>query len=97
MLSLSDPEPRAEEESKVIEQGVVAKCQICLNYPSKYKCPKCSLPYCSLKCYSNATVDKQHGSCLQLFAKENIDQNLKAKIKSPAKINQMKKILKRNL
>jgi len=26
-------------------------CGVCLDNPSKYKCPTCILPYCSLSCY----------------------------------------------
>lgn len=28
-------------------------CQICKSNPSKYKCPTCSIRYCSLACYKN--------------------------------------------
>ena len=28
-------------------------CEICGKSESKYKCPKCSLSYCSLACYKN--------------------------------------------
>ncbi|XP_077996170.1 zinc finger HIT domain-containing protein 3-like [Glandiceps talaboti] len=36
-------------------------CEICTEQPSKYRCPKCSMLYCSLGCY------KQHkDSCLKI-------------------------------
>lgn len=28
-------------------------CGICQTEQSKYKCPKCSIPYCSIKCYKS--------------------------------------------
>lgn len=28
-------------------------CKICSEAPSKYKCPNCSLDYCSLKCFKS--------------------------------------------
>ena len=28
-------------------------CQVCQREESKYACPKCSTPYCSLACYKN--------------------------------------------
>ncbi|CAI5759469.1 unnamed protein product [Candida verbasci] len=28
-------------------------CQICNTNESKYKCPKCNIPYCSLACYKS--------------------------------------------
>ena len=39
-------------------------CGICNGAASLYKCPKCTTPYCSLKCY------KMHnqGKCLQVFS-----------------------------
>lgn len=37
-------------------------CQICKLVESKYKCPKCKLPYCSLPCYKSDTHQKQHQS-----------------------------------
>ncbi|CUS21381.1 LAQU0S03e01266g1_1 [Lachancea quebecensis] len=30
-----------------------AKCEICCEEPSKYKCPKCAVRYCSLSCFKN--------------------------------------------
>lgn len=29
-------------------------CEICKTAESKYKCPKCSIPYCSIPCYKSA-------------------------------------------
>ncbi|CAK9440973.1 uncharacterized protein LODBEIA_P48420 [Lodderomyces beijingensis] len=31
----------------------MALCQICRVETSKYTCPKCKIPYCSLKCYKS--------------------------------------------
>ncbi|CAO3687353.1 unnamed protein product [Umbelopsis vinacea] len=28
-----------------------AQCEVCAENPSKYKCPTCTIPYCSLNCY----------------------------------------------
>ncbi|KAF1345482.1 hypothetical protein BDV97DRAFT_402062 [Delphinella strobiligena] len=30
---------------------MASTCGVCKAQPSKYKCPKCDLPYCSLPCY----------------------------------------------
>lgn len=32
------------------------KCQICKENDFKYKCPKCSIKYCSLACYKNEDI-----------------------------------------
>ena len=58
-------------QDEVMSEGSGIKCQICLNYPFKYTCPKCSLKYCSLKCYQNP---KLHGDCLEKFSKQNVVQ-----------------------
>jgi len=73
------------------------KCDICKNYVAKYKCPKCSLPYCSLKCYNNTTINAKHSNCLEIFSKENIDQALKRKVKSNKSIREMQELLKKNM
>lgn len=45
----------------------MSSCEVCDQAPSKYKCPKCRLQYCSLACYKvhTANADK----CSQLAAK----------------------------
>ncbi|GJM92669.1 hypothetical protein PR202_ga09160 [Eleusine coracana subsp. coracana] len=37
-------------------------CSVCNEAPSKYKCPSCRTPYCSVTCFKN---HKAHGSGLQ--------------------------------
>ena len=46
-------------------------CGVCNKQLSKYLCPRCNLPYCSVGCYRN------HGTgCTEAFAKDNLDQHL---------------------
>ncbi|XP_063709656.1 zinc finger HIT domain-containing protein 3 [Culicoides brevitarsis] len=47
------------------------KCEICDKSDSKYKCPKCEIPYCSLECF------KQHKDsieCSELIKKRESDR-----------------------
>ena len=51
---------------------IVSLCYVCKKKNNKYICPKCSIPYCSLRCY------KSHSSeCLEEFYKEHVIENLK--------------------
>lgn len=61
----------------------------CSKQDSKYKCPKCSVKYCSLSCY------KVHNkSCTEQFSKANIEEELKNdRIKDTMKIREMHKVL----
>merc|ERR1719452_322878 len=46
-------------------------CEICTDQESKYKCPTCSIPYCSVPCYKNHLEN-----CVP---KEDIEQTDKGK------------------
>ncbi|KAJ3322954.1 hypothetical protein HDV06_002613 [Boothiomyces sp. JEL0866] len=63
-------------------------CNVCKIQGSNYKCPKCSINYCSLKCY-------QSHQCYELFLKENITNELKGKKADEKDTEKMIGILKR--
>ena len=46
----------------------------CNNKEAQYKCPKCSIEYCSLKCFK----DPKHIKCTEKFYEEQIRQTLKS-------------------
>ena len=53
---------------------IVSVCYVCKKKDNKYVCPKCSIPYCSLRCY------KSHNSeCLEEFYKEHVIEHLKTR------------------
>jgi len=57
---------------------------------SKYTCPRCCTPYCSLGCYKN------HGErCTEGFARDNLTSALKNKRASKEDRKKMVEILKR--
>jgi len=65
-------------------------CLVCTRQMSKYTCPRCNTPYCSLLCYKN------HGkSCTEGFAKDNLTSALKNKRASKEDKMKMVEILKR--
>ncbi|XP_077863313.1 zinc finger HIT domain-containing protein 2-like [Saccoglossus kowalevskii] len=54
--------------SKTLEEdqtkGTV--CKLCLKQFSRYTCPRCNIPYCSVSCYKS----EAHSSCSEQFYKE---------------------------
>jgi len=48
-------------------------CQICEDEASKYSCPRCSLRYCSVKCYQH----QKHADCSEKFYKMQVLNELK--------------------
>jgi biotin synthase-like enzyme len=60
----------------------------CLKAISRYTCPKCDCPYCSLSCY------KQHGEhCIEMFYNENVVESLKSMKSSKEERVEMQNIL----
>jgi hypothetical protein len=53
--------------------GIKKLCEICHVNQSHYTCPKCSIPYCNSKCYSN--IDK-HFKCSEDFYKDQVVSQL---------------------
>lgn len=49
-------------------------CKICLRTKSKYTCPRCNTPYCSLECYKSEV----HLDCSESFYQEWVENELKA-------------------
>ncbi|KAK9499032.1 hypothetical protein O3M35_003548 [Rhynocoris fuscipes] len=49
-------------------------CKICNIEPSKYVCPRCNAPYCSVNCYK-API---HSNCSEAFYKECIQEYVKS-------------------
>jgi len=45
----------------------------CWKDVGKYTCPRCQLPYCSVKCYQ----DSEHQNCSEKFYEEEVVAELK--------------------
>jgi hypothetical protein len=51
---------------------VTQTCKVCASAKSKYTCPRCNAPYCSVKCYKN------HGlTCSESFYRSQVEDSLK--------------------
>lgn len=48
--------------------GLLRTCQVCSSAESKYKCPTCRLPYCSVACYRNHKAEPCHAPAPELAA-----------------------------
>ncbi|TFK51937.1 hypothetical protein OE88DRAFT_1734950 [Heliocybe sulcata] len=84
MASSSTPGP-AEPLSQV-------PCGICRRQFSKYLCPKCNVPYCSLTCFRS----EAHGDCSESFYRKEVEVDIKtAPTKTAEERLKMMDLLKR--
>ncbi len=68
----------------------MAICKVCDENESKYICPRCEAPYCSLPCYKAHSAD-----CLESFYKAQIDNELQSQKTSPEERKKLESILQR--
>ncbi|VVC42257.1 Zinc finger, HIT-type [Cinara cedri] len=66
-------------------------CKFCTENQSKYVCPKCTAPYCSLLCYKSSS----HLECSEMFYKDCIEEELDIQGSDNASKKEMIDILKR--
>ena len=95
MLNLAADQPCTSEHQSHTPSA--EKCDICLHYRAKYKCPKCLIGYCSSKCYNaKLSPQNQHAKCREMFTRDNVSQELKSKQSQKRQsMIQMQKILRR--
>ena len=63
------------------------QCRFCSKLGSAYLCPRCKLPYCSLRCYRS----EQHRKCSEHFYKDWVEGELKGtKFSTEAGAKQMR-------
>ncbi|KAF6212172.1 hypothetical protein GE061_012693 [Apolygus lucorum] len=73
------------------EDPEAALCQLCRDGTFKYVCPRCNIPYCSVRCYQS----QAHSDCSEQFYKENIQEYLKAEGPDSQSKNKMMEMLKK--
>ncbi|KAJ1511257.1 hypothetical protein HMI54_012384 [Coelomomyces lativittatus] len=54
-------------------------CKVCNQQKAKYKCPTCSIPYCSLACNKSHKASETCKKQIEVETKENIQTALEAK------------------
>ncbi|GMM36419.1 Hit1 protein [Saccharomycopsis crataegensis] len=60
----------------------MSKCLVCNKNDSKYKCPKCKIPYCSLICFKAPAHNHDNNDNSQKAAKDEEPQLLRKTTKS---------------
>ncbi|KAI3653171.1 hypothetical protein MP228_002596 [Amoeboaphelidium protococcarum] len=51
------------------------KCDICVDQESKYKCPQCKIPYCSVICFKKHQL-QAHTQVVRAIAQPPIDERV---------------------
>lgn len=65
----------------------------CEKNPSKYLCPRCGVPYCSLACYKD---ENKHLQCSESFYKDCVVENIRTEEQhNPEGAQKMKEVLQR--
>ncbi|GAA5927096.1 Hit1p [Sporobolomyces koalae] len=68
-----DSEPR-RKRPPIVSTADNPICAICNRQISRYHCPTCNMPYCSLACYKSP----QHGDCSERFDRESLVNEIKS-------------------
>jgi len=80
-------------ETEFKETLPASSCEICFKNKSQYTCPKCNIPYCSLKCYRD---ESKHLNCSENFYQDQVITELKmCKISDVEDKNKLAEILLR--
>ncbi|KAJ6941612.1 zinc finger HIT domain-containing protein 3 [Populus alba x Populus x berolinensis] len=70
--------------------GTKHKCQVCHEVESKYKCPSCRVPYCSLVCF---TKHKETPCAIPVSVEEKPAADVKVVEKRPVKVDEPGEVL----
>ncbi|KAI0773226.1 hypothetical protein BD413DRAFT_603588 [Trametes elegans] len=73
MAEESRPEPVIASVAE-IEPVTTIPCAICRRQFSRYTCPRCNIPYCSLVCFRS----EKHGDCSESFYRKEVELDVKS-------------------
>ncbi|XP_003419483.1 zinc finger HIT domain-containing protein 2 [Loxodonta africana] len=60
--------------------GPCGFCPVGEAQPARYTCPRCNVPYCSLRCY------RAHGTCAEDFYRDQVLGELRGRTASPSRL-----------
>nr|XP_035957087.1 zinc finger HIT domain-containing protein 2 [Halichoerus grypus] len=60
--------------------GPCGFCPAGASQPARYTCPRCNVPYCSLRCY------RAHGTCAEAFYRDQVVGELRGRSASPSRL-----------
>lgn len=67
-------------------------CHVCHQHCSRYRCPRCSIPYCSLACY-NSHESNGSGDCKEGFFRDRTSQHVDREAKE--RLDETKQLIQR--
>lgn len=70
------------ENSKTGNTNIIIPCRVCNEHISRYTCPRCSIPYCSVACYQSHAVRESNISCTEEFYQERVQSIVKLEQKA---------------
>ena len=93
---------QASLSSSAVDNTDQLCCGVCKQHYSRYKCPRCSIPYCSLECYKNHNnaIDNDGDaatSCTETFYKDRVSSILRLEQKEQKDAFFKNQILKNSL
>ncbi|KAI0741363.1 hypothetical protein C8Q80DRAFT_1194033 [Daedaleopsis nitida] len=74
MINGSGEEPIIASSSRETESVAAVPCAICRRQFSRYTCPRCNIPYCSLICFRS----EKHGDCSETFYRKEVELDVKS-------------------
>ncbi|KAI0675911.1 hypothetical protein C8Q78DRAFT_963923 [Trametes maxima] len=74
MAEESQPEAIIASTSSHEESVSTVPCTICRRQFSRYTCPRCNIPYCSLVCFRS----EKHANCSESFYRKEVELDVKS-------------------
>ncbi|RDX50264.1 hypothetical protein OH76DRAFT_1555794 [Lentinus brumalis] len=84
MADETNMDPIIASSSRETESVSTIPCAICRRQFSRYTCPQCNIPYCSLVCFRS----EKHAECSESFSKKEIELEVKS---APSASNEEKR------
>ncbi|KAI0642320.1 hypothetical protein C8Q79DRAFT_1013608 [Trametes meyenii] len=70
----TQPEPVIASSSAEADSVTTIPCSICRRQFSRYTCPRCNVPYCSLVCFRS----EKHADCSESFYRKEVELDVKS-------------------
>lgn len=61
-----------DDEHDNNRQTSIIACRVCQEHVSRYTCPRCDIPYCSVACYQSHSTTDEEFSCTEDFYQERV-------------------------
>ena len=88
-ITLSTSNEHRKEVVPDVKAAQEELCGVCGQNGHKYKCPRCGVLYCGIACFQS----HKSGQCNEEFAKDCVEEELKAQKSSVKQRNEMNRML----